>query len=86
MTRRMTAFLVDQKRREKPNLETDFPIRLEKPVDTPYGAYADGFSPDQHKFGPFDPICARVKELAAASRTAKTVGADNGSSTLDPAR
>ncbi len=65
----VAAFLVDQKRPEKPNLETDFPIRLEKPVDTPYGPYADGFSPDQHRFGPFDPIRARVKELAAASRT-----------------
>jgi hypothetical protein len=32
---------------------------------------ADGFSVEQHKFGPFGPIRSEVQEMAAASRTAK---------------
>jgi thiosulfate dehydrogenase len=38
---------------------------LQKPVYTGYGPYADDFSPAQHKFGPFEPIRARLKELSA---------------------
>jgi hypothetical protein len=30
-------------RPEKANLEKDYPIRLQKPIDSPYGPYADGF-------------------------------------------
>ena len=82
----VAAFLVDQKRPEKPNLETDFPVRLEKPVDAPYSPYADGFGAEQHKFGPFDPIRARVRELTAASGSANAARPDNGSGTSDRAR
>lgn len=67
----VAAYVTSQKRPEKANLDRDFPIRLQKPVDTPYGPYADGFSQEQHKFGPFGPIRAKVQELAAASRTAR---------------
>jgi thiosulfate dehydrogenase len=52
----------------RPNLDKDFPNKLQKPVDTPYGPYADDFPPDQHKYGPFDPIRAKVRELTAARR------------------
>jgi thiosulfate dehydrogenase len=38
---------------------------LQKPVDTAYGPYVDDFPPTQHKLGPFDPIRAKIKELAA---------------------
>jgi len=41
---------------------------LQKPVDTPYGPYVDDFPPEQHKYGPFDPIRAKVRELAAARK------------------
>ncbi|MDN3599463.1 c-type cytochrome [Mucilaginibacter myungsuensis] len=27
-----------------------------KPIDAPFGPYADGYSEEQHKFGPFQPI------------------------------
>jgi len=52
-------------RPEKPNLDRDFPNRLQKPVDAPYGPYVDEFDAKQHKLGPFEPIRAALKELAA---------------------
>ena len=39
----------------------------QKPIDTPYGPYVDGFRLEQHKYGPFGPIRAKVEELAAAT-------------------
>ena len=38
------------------NLEQDYPDRTTKPVDSPYPPYADDFSVEQHRFGPFRPI------------------------------
>jgi len=75
----VAGYIVSQKRPEKANLDKDFPIRLQKPIDTPYGPYADGFSEEQHRLGPFSPIRAKVKELAAVSGTANAGGPDNGS-------
>lgn len=34
----------------------DWPNRKSKPVDHPFGPYADSFPEQQHKFGPFKPI------------------------------
>lgn len=34
----------------------DWPQIATKPVDYPFGPYADGFSEKQHKYGPFGPI------------------------------
>ncbi len=75
----VAGYITSQDRPHKANLENDFPIRLEKPVDTPYGPYADGFSSAQHKLGPFAPIRAKVQELAKATTTRKAGGPDNGS-------
>ena len=75
----VAGFIVGQKRPEKARLDKDFPIRLQKPLDTPYGPYEDGFSLEQHKFGPFGAIQAKVQELAAASRIANAGEPDNGS-------
>jgi thiosulfate dehydrogenase len=75
----VAAYLVSQKRPEKANLNRDFPVLLQKPIDTPYGPYADGFSLEQHKFGPYGPVRAKVQKLAAGSRTANAGGPDNGS-------
>jgi thiosulfate dehydrogenase len=63
----VAGFLNSAERPQKADLAKDFPNRLQKPVDTPYGPYADDFSPAQHKLGPFDPIRAKLKELAAQS-------------------
>ncbi|MDN6309274.1 MAG: c-type cytochrome [Flavobacteriaceae bacterium] len=43
-------------RPSKPNKEDDFPDRKLKPVSTPYAPWADDFSAEQHKYGPFKPI------------------------------
>ena len=68
------------------DLDKDFPVRLQKPIDTPYGPYADQFSPEQHKFGPFEPIRAKARELAAQSRNEKAAEPDNGSTEPNRAR
>jgi thiosulfate dehydrogenase len=82
----VAAYIISQRRPEKANLEKDFPIRLQKPIDTPYGPYVDGLSLEQHKYGPFGPIRAKVETLAAASRTSKAGEPDNGSGASERAR
>jgi thiosulfate dehydrogenase len=82
----VAAYVVSQRRPEKADLDKDFPIRLQKPVDTPYGPYADGFSLAQHKFGPFGPIRTKVHDLATVSQTANAGGPDNGSAEPDHVR
>ena len=57
------AYVVSQPRPTLAGLEKDFPDRLRKPVDAAYGPYADGFSEQQHKYGPFAPIRAEIKRL-----------------------
>jgi thiosulfate dehydrogenase len=74
----IAGFILTQRRPEKENLDRDFPNRLQKPTDAPYGPYADGFATEQHRLGPFGPIRAHVEELAAASRTANAGSRDNG--------
>ncbi|WP_036155413.1 c-type cytochrome [Maribacter forsetii] len=43
-------------RPHKLNTENDYPDKKLKPVSTPYGPWADDFTPEQHKYGPFPPI------------------------------
>ena len=56
----VAGYVVLQPRPHKQGLERDYPDLLLKPVDTPYGPYADGFSEQQHKYGPFAPIRAEL--------------------------
>lgn len=51
----VAAFVNSQPR---PHLATprDWPDPGKKPVDHPFGPYADNFSEKQHKYGPFQPI------------------------------
>jgi thiosulfate dehydrogenase len=63
----VAGFINSAERPRKSDLDKDFPNRLQKPVDTPYGPYVDGFNPAQHKLGPFEPIRAKLKELTAQS-------------------
>ena len=64
----VAAFVLSHPRPQKANLDRDFPIRAEKPVDAAYGPYLDGFSREQHKFGPFLPIEEKLAALKAANR------------------
>ncbi len=64
----VAGYINSQPRPHKADLDKDFPNRLQKPVDAPYGPYIDGFSLEQHKFGPFGPIRAKLKELATQAK------------------
>lgn len=52
----VAAYINSFPRPQKSNPEADFPDKKLKPVSTPYGPWADPFSPEQHKYGPFQPI------------------------------
>ncbi len=51
----VAAFVNSQARPSK-DLSGDWPDISKKPVDHPFGPYADAFSEEQHKYGPFKPI------------------------------
>jgi thiosulfate dehydrogenase len=61
----VAAYFESQPRPTRPHLDQDFPVRLQKPVDTGYGPYIDGFDRTQHQLGPFGPIERKIKELKA---------------------
>jgi thiosulfate dehydrogenase len=52
----VAAFVNSQPRPARPRLDLDYPDRSKKPVDAPFPPFADGFSLDQHRLGPFKPI------------------------------
>lgn len=52
------AAFVNTQPRPTMNLSKDWPDISGKPVDHPYGPYADGFDEKQHKYGPYEPIVA----------------------------
>jgi thiosulfate dehydrogenase len=56
----VAAFINAQPRPFK-KFDNDWPQKNTKPFDYPFGPYADTFSEQQHKFGPFDPI-QKLKE------------------------
>ena len=57
------AAFVNSQPRPTADVIEDWPNISAKPIDHPFGPYADGFSEEQHKFGPFKPIVAKRKEL-----------------------
>ena len=52
----VAAFINSKPRPQMADLDRDYPDRSTKPIDGPYGPYADDFPIDQHRFGPFKPI------------------------------
>jgi thiosulfate dehydrogenase len=50
------AAFVNSQPRPKKDLSKDWPKIAGKPVDHPFGPYADKFSEQQHKYGPYEPI------------------------------
>ena len=54
----VAAYINSFDRPQKSEAEADFPDRKLKPVSTPYGPWADEFTAEQHKYGPFQPIMA----------------------------
>ncbi len=69
----VAAYMISQPRPQKTGLDKDFPDFLDKPVDAPYGPYADGFDVRQHKYGPFAPIRAAVARLKAERAAGQTL-------------
>jgi thiosulfate dehydrogenase len=63
----VAAFVNSQPRPSK-DLSNDWPNISKKPVDHPFGPYADGFSEEQHKYGPFQPIVAARKKQSPAKK------------------
>ena len=57
------AAFVNSQPRPSRFFKEDWPDISKKPVDHPFGPFADGFSEEQHKYGPFKPIIeARKKQ------------------------
>jgi thiosulfate dehydrogenase len=57
----VAAFVITQKRPHI-NVPKDWPDISKKPVDHPFGPYADAFTEKQHKYGPFKPIIEEQKK------------------------
>jgi thiosulfate dehydrogenase len=60
--------MISQPRPVKAGLDRDFPDLATKPIDTPYGPYADSFSQAQHTFGPFGPIRAAMEKAKSGTQ------------------
>lgn len=58
------AAYVNSLPRPKKMVPEDWPDITKKPIDHPFGPYHDGFSEQQHKYGPFKAIEVKRKELA----------------------
>jgi thiosulfate dehydrogenase len=56
------AAFVNSMPRPSKDLSKDWPKLEEKNFDHPFGPFADAFSEEQHKFGPFKPIKAAQKK------------------------
>jgi thiosulfate dehydrogenase len=61
----VAAYINSRSRPAMSGLERDFPDRTAKPVDSPYGPYADPFPQHQHQYGPYRDIRAWYKALKA---------------------
>jgi thiosulfate dehydrogenase len=64
----VAAYINVQPRPQMADLEQDYPDKTTKPVDSPYGPYADPFPIEQHRLGPFKPIEEWYKRAAASPR------------------
>lgn len=63
----VAAYILSQPRPMMKNLERDFPLRYNKPVDAAYPPFVGGGTPDEHKFGPFQPLIENMKKLQPRS-------------------
>ena len=62
------GYVQSMPRPHKADLDRDFPVRAQKPVDAGYGPYVDRFDQTQHRLGPFAPIRAAVKAIAEGKK------------------
>ncbi len=59
------AAYVNSLPRPEKDLSNDWPEISKKPIDHPFGPFADGFDEKQHKLGPFKPIEEKRKSMAS---------------------
>lgn len=57
------AAFIDSQPRPHKDQHLDWKDFSKKPIDFPFGPYADGFSEKQHKYGPFGPIRDSQKKV-----------------------
>ncbi len=57
------AAYVNSQKRPKKDIKKDWPNIAGKPIDHPFGPYHDGFSEEEHRYGPFKPIKGKGEEL-----------------------
>ena len=62
------AAFINSQPRPKKDLSSDWPNISKKPIDHPFGPYTDGFSEEQHKYGPFKPIIEARKIQSIAKK------------------
>ncbi|WP_018614589.1 c-type cytochrome [Segetibacter koreensis] len=65
------AAFVNSQPRPKANLKNDWPNISGKPIDYPFGPFADDFTEEQHKYGPFKPIAAKRAEMKKIEQKSK---------------
>jgi cytochrome c peroxidase len=58
----VAAYINSLDRPVLPGTDKDWPDLSKKPIDCPYPPYADGFSLDQHRYGPFKQISEAKKK------------------------
>lgn len=63
----VAAYINSHPRPAMSGLERDYPERPTKPVDSPYGPWADPFPAEHHKYGPY----AEIRAWYAAQREAQ---------------
>lgn len=56
------AAFINSQPRPHINTDKDWPDKKLKPIDHPFGPYADKFSEKQHKYGPYQPIADEKKK------------------------
>lgn len=61
------AAFVNSLERPTMDLSGDWPDISRKPIDHPFGPFADEFSESQHKFGPFKPILKSIEQAATSN-------------------
>ena len=67
----VSAFVVSHPHQKRSGDQlNDFSNVLDKPVDFPFGPYADHFTEIQHKYGPYGAIRAEIVEIKAKSKVA----------------
>jgi thiosulfate dehydrogenase len=59
----VAAYVNHQPRPGFKGQKNDWPEISAKPIDHPFGPYHDGFSEEQHKYGPFQPIVDQRKKI-----------------------